>query len=140
MHTFLSPLPLWQNRGMAFVRVIVGLLMVYHGWEVFDSALIKSYAAWDSFKQYSSPLTITYLGKATELLIGILLTLGLFTRLAAVLLAGTMLFIIFFIGKGQIWYGDQHPFLFVLLALVFIFCGPGAASADQYVFGGRLQK
>jgi hypothetical protein len=50
-----------------------------------------------------------------------MLTLGLFTRLAALVLIGTMLFIILFIGQGRIWFEEQHPFLFLLLGLVFYF-------------------
>jgi uncharacterized membrane protein YphA (DoxX/SURF4 family) len=48
-----------------------------------------------------------------------------------------MLYVSFFVGHGKIWYEDQHPFLFVLLALVFFFYGPGKMSVDQLLFGKR---
>jgi len=46
-----------------------------------------------------------------------------------------MLFIVFFVGYGKFWYEDQHPFLFVLLALIFFFTGPGRWNLDQLIFG-----
>jgi len=64
-------------------------------------------------------------GKAAELISGILFVLGLFTRIACLLIIGVMCYITFFLGKGIIWYDDQHPFLFILLALVFFFTGAG---------------
>ena len=49
----------------------------------------------------------------------------------ALVMALTMAYIAFFVGHGKVWYEDQHPFLFVLLGMVFIFCGPGPWSIDR---------
>ncbi|WP_461129295.1 DoxX family protein [Spirosoma aerophilum] len=122
-----------QDAGLAFVRIIVGLFLLYHGWEVFDAAKMKEYAAWDVFKNDTSPLIMVYLGKGSEFLAGALLTIGLLTRPACLIVIGTMLYISFFVGHGRIWYEDQHPFLFVLLALVFFFSGPGQWSVDAHI-------
>lgn len=78
-----------------------------------------------------------YAGKAAELLAGILFVLGLFTRIASLLTIGTMCYITFMLGNGIIWNNDQHPFLFVLLALVFFFTGAGRFSLDQYLFSKK---
>ena len=137
MKKFFSPLPISSVYGIGLVRIITGLLLVYHGWEVFDANLMKGYAGWETFKTYPSPAFMVYLGKTAELVGGILLTIGLFTRVAVVLTAGTMLFISLFVGHGKIWYEDQHPFLFVLLAMVFFFTGPGAWSVDETLFKNK---
>lgn len=108
--------------------------MVYHGWEVFDSETMKGYLGQDAFKNYSSPLPMIYMGKTAELVSGLLLTLGFLTRVGCVILMLTMLYISFFVGHGKVWYEDQHPFLFVLLALVFFFTGPGKWSVDCVIF------
>jgi putative oxidoreductase len=42
-------------------------------------------------------------------------------------------FICFRIGQGRFWYEDQHPFLFVLLALFFVFAGAGKYSLDEVI-------
>jgi putative oxidoreductase len=135
MNRIFSAEPVFRQQGIGIIRIIVGLMMAYHGWEVFDSATMRGYAVWDQFKGGPSPLLMVYLGKGTELLIGVLLTLGWFTRLASLLLMATMLYIIFFVGHGKIWYEDQHPFLFVLLGVVFVVAGPGAWSIDSAITG-----
>lgn len=133
MTKLLSSAPVAQQSGLAFIRIIVGLLMVYHGLEVFDAGKIKDYAQWDFFKKFSSPAFVVYIGKSAELVAGILLTIGLFTRLASLVLIATMLYIAFYVGSGKIWYEDQHPFLFVLLGLVFFFSGSGKWSVDEWL-------
>ncbi len=137
MKSFFSPSPIWQSSGLALIRIIVGFFMVYHGWEVFDSEKMNGYIAWDNFKNSSLGTFLPYFGKASELVGGIMLVLGFFTRIACIILIGTMLYISLFVGHGKIWYDDQHPFLFVLLAFVFIFCGPGKWSVDNILFNQK---
>ena len=83
------------------------------------------------------PRLVVYTGKIAELIAGILLMIGLFTRLASLVLIFTMLYISFFVGHGKVWYEDQHPFLFVLLGLVFFFTGSGRLSADHLLLRKR---
>ncbi len=137
MKRFFSTAGLYQEGGIAVVRVIVGLFLLYHGWEVFDAAKMNEYAKWDSFTQTPAPLFMVYLGKGAEFLAGIMLALGLLTRVACLIVIGTMVYIVFFIGHGKIWYEDQHPFLFVLLALVFFFSGSGKWSVDALLGLGK---
>jgi uncharacterized membrane protein YphA (DoxX/SURF4 family) len=123
--------PIWADQALGIVRIVVGIFMIYHGWEVFDKAKMEEYAAWDTFKNYPSATFMVYLGKAAELAGGILLTIGFLTRIASIVLAGTMAYITFFVGNGIVWYNDQHPFMFVLLAIIFFFVGPGKWAIDK---------
>ena len=132
----LSTSPLWQQYGLAIIRLFLGGFMIYHGWEVFDESKMNAYLQWDQFKDASASSRV-YVGKASELTGGLLLTIGLFTRWAALLIAGTMVYVTFFIGTGKIWYEDQHPFMFVLLALVFFFTGPGKYSVDHFLWNKK---
>lgn len=122
------------QEGLALIRIITGLLMVYHGWEVFDNTKMAEYAKWQNFSNYASPAAMVYLGKGAELIAGILLALGLFTRIGAIILVVTMLYICFKVSNGKFWYEDQHPFLFALLGLVYLFAGGGKYSADNFLF------
>ncbi len=133
MKALLSPDPRLLKEALATVRIIVGLLLVYHGQEVFDPALMQTYMTWDTWKDNSAAFMV-YAGKSSELIAGVLLTLGLFTRVGALLAAGTLGYITFFVGQGRFWYEDQHPFMFVLFALLYFFTGPGTWSLDGYVF------
>lgn len=140
MNKLLSPSPLWLHQGIGLLRIIVGLFMIIHGLEVFDVSKMNEYSKWMVDMEFPAPKFMAYLGKSSELITGLLLTIGLFTRPAAIVLAITMTFIAFGIGKGRIHMEDQHPFLFVLLALVFIFTGPGKWSLDGLLFRGKLVK
>ena len=134
MKKFLSPFPLLQDAGLALVRIIVGYFMIYHGREIFDEEIMNGYLTWDQFKGFSSPAFMVYMGKIAELLAGIFLMTGLLTRFAALVLIMTMTYISFFVAEGRIWYEDQHPFLFVLLGMVFFFTGGGKYSVDRLIF------
>ena len=133
---FFSSSPLWQTAGLTLVRWAVGAFLIYHGCEIFNDAIVNKYLQWDQFKNSNGKLLV-YSGKAAELTAGILFVLGLFTRIACLLIIGVMCYITFFLGKGIIWYDDQHPFLFVLLALVFFFTGPGNFSLDKMIFNNK---
>jgi putative oxidoreductase len=131
MNKFFSSSPVFQQEGLAIIRIITGLFMIYHGFEVFDTATMHGYTTWDQFKGKPSAAFFVYTGKSAELIAGILFTIGWFTRPASLVLILTMLYISFFVGHGKVWYDDQHPFLFVLLGFVFFFTGPGKWSADS---------
>jgi putative oxidoreductase len=137
MNNFFSPRPFMQPNGIACVRIIVGIFLIYHGSQLFNAAEMKEYGNWEMFKHSSSPLFMPYLGKALEFIGGLLLTFGLLTRVACLLIIGTMLYISLIIGNGKIWMDDQYPFLFAVLALIFIFTGPGNFSIDKIIFDKR---
>ena len=112
--------------------------MAYHGWEVFDSNKMSEYVKWDVIKAMPAPTFMVYLGKGLEFVSGILLTMGLFTRPAALFMAINMLFICFKVGNGKFYYDDQHPFIFAMLAMVFFFTGPVKWSIGQLVFKDKI--
>lgn len=137
---FFSPYGFWQDGALAVARIIVGFFMIYHGWEIFDTAKMNEYARWMTDLNFPEPSTMAYLGKGAELVSGVLLSLGLATRLAALVLAVTMMAIAFGMGKGRIFMEDQHPFLFVVLAFLFFFTGAGRWSLDRVLFGDQRPR
>jgi putative oxidoreductase len=134
MNFFTSPAPILMNQGLAFIRIVVGALMIYHGQEVFDEDIMREYLQWDVF-EFPAAQWLVYAGKASEFVSGILLLLGLCTRLGAILLIGTLSFVTFIVGHGKFWYEDQHPFMFVLFGILFLFTGPGSWSVDGWTSG-----
>jgi putative oxidoreductase len=134
MNKLFSAAPIWQNSGIFLVRIIAAFLLIYHGWEVFDTTKMQEYMKWDLFK---SNTILPYIGKGAELAAGVLLLVGLFTRLSCLIIIGTFAYITFFVGNGKFWYEDQHPFLFILLALFFFFTGPGKWSVDHFLFSKK---
>jgi putative oxidoreductase len=99
---------------------------------------METYAGWFTERGYSNPAAWAYAGKIAELVAGTGFLLGIFTRLTSLTAIAAFTGIIFILGdKGKILQGDQHPFLFILLALVFIFTGPGAFAIDNLLFKKR---
>lgn len=139
MNKLFSPQPIWQQEGLFVLRLITGFFMIYHGWEIFSADKMNVYVEWKTFKNASGKATV-YAGKGAELLGGILLFVGLFTRIASVIVMAIMACISFFVGHGKIWYEDQHPFLFVLLAAVFFFTGPTKYSLDAVLFNKAVRS
>ncbi len=131
MNRLLSSQSLSAETGIALFRIIIGLFIAYHGLEVFNPAKMKEYAGWSVF---NNSALMPYLGKGAELVAGVMLALGLLTRIAAIIIIGTFLYITFFIGKGKFWMEDQHPFLFALAGMLFLFTGPGPLSVDKVLF------
>ncbi|MDX1941968.1 MAG: DoxX family protein [Saprospiraceae bacterium] len=129
---FFSTATINLNQGIAIIRIIVGALIMYHGQEVFNPKLMSEYMTWDTFAGSNAALLV-YLGKSSEFIAGLLILFGFCTRLGALIAIGTLSYITFFVGNGRFWYEDQHPFMFVLFGLLFIFTGPGAWSIDGLI-------
>jgi len=141
MQRFFSAGPVGQSWGIALVRAITGVLLVYHGWECFDAGKMTMYTGWFTDRHYTNPAAWAYAGKIAELLAGIGFVLGFLTRVAALGAIAAFAGIIFLLGdKGKILEGDQHPFLFILLSLVFLFTGPGALSLDGLFFKQKKNR
>ena len=134
MNKLLSTNPVMAAGGLTVIRIIIGCFLIYHGSEVFDKNKMNEYIAWDIFKNSSSSSFMVYMGKTAEFGAGLLLAIGLFTRIACIIIIGTFIYIPFFVGNGKIWYEDQYPFLFALFGCVFFFVGPGKWSIDNILF------
>lgn len=84
------------------------MLLIYHGMEIFDPELMSGGGM---FKGAYAKVMV-YAAKAAESTSGVLLVLGLLTRVSALLIVGTFAYITFFVGQGRFWYEEQHPFMF----------------------------
>lgn len=133
MNPFFSSNPIGLQKGIVVVRFITGCFLLYHGCELFVAAKIRDYQQWSWF-QSALGYMLVYVGKLAELLAGILLAIGFLTRIACTLIAAVMSYITFYLGSGIVWYNDQHPFLFVMLALLLFCTGPGKWSLDAVLF------
>ena len=130
---------LWRDYGLAGIRILTGLLIAYHGAEIFSRKAMEVYLTWDVIKALPAPEPLVYVGKGIEFFAGVCLVIGLFTRIASLFMAINMFFICFYIGNGRFYYEDQHPFLFGVIALVFFFTGPVRWALDFVLFRRDIQ-
>jgi len=135
--SFFSYSPVFLNNGIAILRIVVGLLLLYHGIEIFTPETMDTYLQWDMFKGPYGKFLV-YMGKGSEFIAGIFLLLGLFTRIGALIMIGNFSYITFFVGEGRFWYQEQHPFMFTLFGILFLFTGPGAWSLDSIIFAKKV--
>ncbi len=138
MSSFFSSSPLKSSAAaIGVIRIITGVLVTYHGLELFDKSIIDKYLSWEKIRNLPAPVVMVYLGKIMELFAGIGLLFGFFTRAASLSLTVVMLFICFYVGKGKFYYDDQHPFLFALMGMLFYYTGPGKLSFDKLIFNPK---
>lgn len=122
------------KNWLILVRIFAGIIIARYGFEIFNQDKMKGNADWLTDIHLPAPVFMAYLGKATELIGGVLLIIGLCTRFAAIALVITMSVITFLMGKGKIFGDEQLPFLLLLLFVSFIFSGAGKWSLDYLLF------
>lgn len=125
----LEPNALWAP-GLTLVRIIVGGIIISFSFEMFDPENMKGYTEWLDKVNMPAPSLMAYVGKVAELVGGVLLVLGLFTRLASIPLIITMFVINFIMSNGDL---RNTSFLLLLLFAVFLFAGGGKYSLDEVI-------
>lgn len=116
----------WQPQLLALLRIVAGLLFLEHG-------LSKFFAFPVPFPVQPLPPILVAAG-VVECLAGVLVTLGLFTRLAAFLASGEMAIAYFMMhfpnGFWPIANKGEAAVLFCFVFLYLAAAGPGAWSID----------
>jgi len=128
----LSWLSRWQPQLLALLRIVTGLLFVEH-------ATQKFFAFPATFPVHPLPPMLVAAG-VIELVAGLLVTVGLFTRLAAFIASGEMA-VGYFVGHASKGFwpavnGGEGAILFCFIFLYLAAAGPGAWSID----GARLRN
>ena len=128
----------WYD-GIAFVRIMVGAMLIVHGLQLFESKDMSVFSDLLFNMAIPFPEAMAYTGKLIELIGGFFLILGLFTRIVTALLFVTFIFITFSVGEAKIFSDNQLPFLYALISLLFFFTGAGRLSIDYILFVNRKE-
>ena len=119
----------WSSRALAALRIVAGLLFLAHG-------VIKVFG----FPAGAEPgqqelLSLFGIGGVIELITGLLLILGLFTRPAAFIASGKMAVAYWMFHAPHSPYpavnGGDAAILFCFVFLYIFTAGPGAWSIDN---------
>ena len=131
MKKIISYQSLHTDLALLLLRFILGGLLTYHGY----AKLIAFHEILPHFKDLigiGSKLSFILVIIA-EFGCGILVLVGLYTRLATIPISITM-FVAFFIAHGNDpFYMKELPFVFLLLSLVIFITGSGKISIDKLI-------
>ncbi len=135
--TLLGTEPLTPHYILA-LRVIMGIFFINHGHEFFDAKVMQAFADWlQKDFNFPVPLLMAYLRTGAELFGGIMLLLGLFTRVGAFFIMITMLVAFFTAGKSALLGDGEMVFAYAIVMLTFVLTGSGKISLDYYLFGRK---
>jgi len=126
----------WQPQLLALLRIVTGLLFIEH-------ATVKFWAFPAPFPML--PLTPMLTAAAViELIAGLLITIGVFTRLAAFIASGEMAIGYFMMHAPQGFWPvvikGEAAILFCFVFLYLAAAGPGAWSLHGALFRSRMSS
>jgi putative oxidoreductase len=131
-----------ESLGVPMIRIAAGLILVPHGMQklfgMFGAPPREGYVRFfTNLGLTPADAWITFIG-CVEFFGGLMLAIGLFTRIAGAAIAIQMLYIAFFINwaNGFFWTpkaGMEYPLLWGIVALAFVFMGGGKWSLDKAI-------
>jgi putative oxidoreductase len=134
MQKILSAKGTW-HIGIMIVRVMAGIYIFRYGRELFN---IDDLLKFLTDIKWPLPVFFGYAAKIIELAGGVMLGLGLFTRIISVLLMFVMMGVIYTMGGGN-WFNAEGAALFFQLFAIFCFAGPGKFSLDYLIFDRKRE-
>ncbi|MGQ0485284.1 MAG: DoxX family protein [Hyphomicrobiales bacterium] len=119
----------WSGPILSLLRIMTGLLFVAHG-----TAKFFTFPPTQYFPEAVPLLSMVGLTGALELVGGILIIIGLFTRIAAFVLSGFMAVAYFMVHAPQGFYpinnGGELAIMYCFVFLYLAAAGPGPWSLD----------
>lgn len=120
----------FQFYGPAILRLALGTIFLVHGWQKLSGDKTQ-FAGWLESMKFKPGKFWAWLVTLVEFLGGILLVIGLWTQLAALVLAIEFLVIIFWVQRGKPFVGGREfDFLIFMALLALLVLGPGALALD----------
>ena len=123
--------------ALLLLRLALGIIFIFHG---YPKLFTHTRETIQMFEHMGFPGYFVYIAGAIEFFGGLLLVLGLFTRIAGILLAGEMAIAIWrvHLPQGPITMVKNYEFPMALAAAAFMLAcvGAGLLSLDHVIFGG----
>lgn len=119
------------NFGMLVLRVVLGILLVSHGYSKLISFNTLRYK-FLNFLHMGSTISLSLVIFA-ELVCSIFLILGLFTRFAVIPIIIAMGVVVFIATHGEILGPGERGTMYLAASIAILFCGPGKISVDGMI-------
>jgi putative oxidoreductase len=125
----MTKLSAWSPQALAVLRIVTALLFIEHGTQKFFAFPASEY-----FPEAPALLSLMGIAGILELVGGLLILIGLFTRPVAFVLCGFMAAAYFMGHAPQGFFPANNmgeaAILFCFIYLYLVFAGPGAWSVD----------
>ena len=119
----------WSPYALAILRIVAGLIFLEHGTQ-------KLFGFPPGERAFVEAFTLSWWAGVLELILGALITVGLFTRAAAFVAAGEMAFAYWLAHAPQNFFpvnnGGDAAILYCFVFLLLVFAGPGKWSLDGW--------
>jgi putative oxidoreductase len=117
----------WTPYALGVLRIVVGLIFLEHG-----TQKLLGFPAGE--RAFVDVFTLSWWAGLLELVLGALITVGLFTRLAAFIASGEMAVAYWLAHAPQNFFpvnnGGDAAILYCFVFLFLVFAGPGKWSLD----------
>lgn len=137
----LEKLTVLRPLGLLLVRLALGAVFMAHG---YPKLFQPTKQMFQLFANFGFPSWAVYVAGAVEFFGGLLLVIGLFTRVAAFFLSGQMVVAFLkvhypstlvkghlaFLGSGA----DEYPLVLCVVVFLLLTTGAGAISVDRPIF------
>jgi putative oxidoreductase len=131
-----------MDLGLLIIRLVIGILFIGHGAQKlfgwFGGYGLKGTGGWFDSIGMKPGVTMALFAGLAELLGGILLAAGLFTPLAALMIAGTMVMAILKVhGANGLWStsnGYEYNLTLIAVTIGLALIGPGGYAIDAILF------
>jgi len=119
----------WTPHALAILRIVVGLIFLEHGTQ-------KLLGFPPGERAFVEAMTMSWWAGLLELVLGALITVGLFTRVAAFIASGEMAFAYWIAHAPRDVFpvnnGGDAAILYCFVFLFLVFAGPGKWSLDAW--------
>lgn len=116
----------YRPHALSLLRVVSALIFLAHG--------TQKILGFPASQMHPDPFTLYWFAGVLELVLGFLLGIGLFTRIAAFVASGQMAFAYFISHAPKSFFpalnGGDAAILYCFVFLYLVFAGGGAFSAD----------
>jgi putative oxidoreductase len=132
-----------KDLGLTFLRVVVGLVFLAHGYQKLFVWGIGGVTGTFAQMGIPAPHLSAYLATSAEFFGGLALLFGLFTRVAAIPVAITMLVAILQVHLQGGFYapkGIEYPLTLLVANIALVIAGGGAYALDNVVFKSEAEK